>query len=611
MRYSILGPLEVWHEDELQPLGGRRQETILATLLLEADHVVPISRLIESVWDTASPTTARAQVQNCTSEVRRRLARLAPSRRLIETRSSGYVVYIDDDEFDYYVLRQHVGEARAATGASRYAEAARRLRAALDLWRAPTLDGISSRVVRGMAAQLDEQRWALHDECVDIELRLGRHSDLIAELSALVAEYPTRQSLVSKLMVALYRAGRTAEALSVYRQTRSTFIEELGLEPGEGLRRLERAILCGDPALDLHESIEVSPREPPSVPQMLPPSAGPVVGRDREIAVLRSELAIDARGGRRGSPPVCVLTGPGGAGKTALAVAVAHESRPAFADGVLYVDLQASRQPVEPYEVLGRFLRALGVAVPVSFVERVEVYRSQVNARTMLLLLDDAPADSAVSPLLPGSGSCATLVTARSRLAGLGGTLRLELDVLDYEAAVALLMELAGRRRVAEDPAATVAVLDLCECLPLAVYVCGVRLADKPHWSMARLFSKLADPAHRLDTLSWGTIGVRETIGSAYHALDNGAQWMFRRLSFLRASAVAPRDAATLGDVPTAHAEILLDQLVDARLLKPVFGPGGSLVYALGSLAGLFGREQAARAGAEGRAAAAVGGCPR
>jgi len=300
-----------------------------------------------------------------------------------------------------------------------------RYRDALRLWRGPALAGLDSELLRAAAARLDEQRIAVNEDRLALELGLGRHHELVAELTELTAGYPLRELLPELLMLALYRCGRTAEALQVYRQARRRLLDELGLEPGERLRELERAILAADPVLDLPATagveaggveaggvqvggVQAGGSQPggPPVPGLLPADIADFTGRADQIGEIGRGVADPAGDEPRLAVPIVVITGQGGVGKTTLAVHAAHGLAGQFPDGQLFADLHAGTgRPVGPGQVLDRFLRALGVPgaqVPDGLDERAEMYRNLLACRKVLVVLDDAAGESQVTPLLPG-----------------------------------------------------------------------------------------------------------------------------------------------------------------------------------------------------------------
>jgi DNA-binding SARP family transcriptional activator len=245
MEFRLLGPLEVADRDRSLALGGVKQRSLLAVLLLHANEVVSTDRLIDELWGGEPPATAAKSVQVYVSKLRKEIG----EGRLV-TRAPGYVLRLDASERDLARFEQLVAEARRAAPES----AARKLREALALWRGPALADLAYEpFVQAEIARLEELRLAAVEQRIDADLAAGRHAELVGELESLAARHPLRERLRSQLMLALYRSARQAEALDAYRAARRELAEELGLEPSEELKRLERAILRQDPALELPE----------------------------------------------------------------------------------------------------------------------------------------------------------------------------------------------------------------------------------------------------------------------------------------------------------------------------------------------------------------------
>src|SRR6266508_125287 len=230
-------------------LGRPLEQKVLAGLLLEADRVVPLHRLVDLAWDDNPPDTAAKQIRNCVSRLRQRLAEAGAPDDAIVTEPSGYLLRLRDARFDARWFSQRVDEARKLAAAGKTDEAVAGFRAALAIWRGPALAGMDGRLIQAAAAELEEQRRTALEECLAQELASGRGSELVPELSRLVAEDPLRERLRGQLMLALHRAGRRREALEVYRHGRRLLVDELGLEPGAELRALEQAILTDDQAM--------------------------------------------------------------------------------------------------------------------------------------------------------------------------------------------------------------------------------------------------------------------------------------------------------------------------------------------------------------------------
>lgn len=248
LRFSILGPIEVTIDEDLVRIPPGRPRTILGALLLEPNRVVSNDRLIDLLWSYGPPGTARTQIQSCISSLRRALAQRGVEQ-LIVTESPGYLLRVADGQLDRQVFARLVTEATKAQQYNHLEAAAGLIRQALALWRGPALKDWMGAMTGGAVARLEEERLATWEMCIDIELRLGRHHAVVGELSELVGDHPLRERLRGQLMLALYRSGRTADALELCRAGRMTMIDELGLEPSEEIRRLELAILNQDPGL--------------------------------------------------------------------------------------------------------------------------------------------------------------------------------------------------------------------------------------------------------------------------------------------------------------------------------------------------------------------------
>ncbi len=595
MEFRILGPVEVTAGSERLELGGARQQVVLAALLLGAGRAVSVGRLVEAVYGEDVPPTARSQVQISVSLLRRLFA-ARDGATAISTWGQGYLIEVGAGWLDSQRFEDRVAAARAARAAGRLEEAVAAYRDGLRLWRGPALDGIDSQLLRAAADRLDEQRVAANEDRLALELDLGRHHELVGELAELVGEFPLRERPCGQLMLALYRCGRTAEALAVYRQARRTMVEELGIEPGERLQELERAILTSDPALDLPTGpVRLQPAGP-QAPGLLPADIADFTDRvEHTSQIHRFLVPVDGQEDSR-AVPVVVVTGQGGVGKTSLAVHAAHGVAGCFDDGQLFADLHgATAHPVGPGRVLERFLRALGVPggqVPEGLDERAEVYRNLLAGRRMLVVLDDAAGESQVAPLLPGSG--AVLITSRDRLAGLAGATRVEVDVLDAGQSVDLLARVAGGR-VQAQAAAAAAVAGRCGHLPLALRIAGARLAARPHWSVQQLADRLADETRRLDELRHGDLAVRASISLSYDGSTEQARRLLRRLALLEAPVFSGWVAAALLDQPPASAEDALDDLIGARLVETAgSGNGTGGQYRLHDLIRVFARERLA-----------------
>jgi DNA-binding SARP family transcriptional activator len=597
VEFRILGPLEIAVGAGRLELGGARQQIVVATLLLNANRVVSMDRLLEAIYGDDLPPTSRAQAQISISSLRRLFA-VHGHDDVITTRDRGYVIRVERGELDAHRFEELVAAARVAREENNLDLAIARYRDALRLWRGPALDGMYSQLVQAAVGRLDEQRIAANEDRLELELEAGRHHELVGELSELVADFPLRERLRAQLMLALYRCDRTAEALQVYRLARRTMIEELGIEPSERLQQLEHAILGSDPALDAPSSPVRVQSVKQQVPNLLPADMADFTGRAEEIDWIYRHLIPVSGQVVRIAPPIAVLVGKGGIGKTSIAVHASHGLARHFPDGQLYADLHGgASRPVHPMQVLERFLRAFGAQgtqIPEGLDERAEVYRNLLADRKVLVVLDDAVGESQVSPLLPGSGSAAVLITSRSRLAGLAGATRIEVDVFDAEKSLDLLAHIVGAERVQAQTEAAAAVAEHCGHLPLALRIAGARLAARRHWSIQQLVERLADETRRLDELRHGDMGIRPSISLTYESTSEQAKRLFRRLALLDMPIFSGWLSAALLDLPVAEAEDLLDELVNAQLVEATGGSGVDSQYRFHDLIRVFARERLA-----------------
>jgi DNA-binding SARP family transcriptional activator len=597
--YRILGPLEVTNGSAgafKVPPG--RQQIVLCVLLSEANRVVSVDHLIDAIWEDDPPSTARTQVQICVSSLRRSLARIGCDEAII-TRVPGYLLQVASGQLDSHLFAQLTAKADSLSRDAG-ATAAETLRQALELWRGPAMSGISSQLLTARATQLNEARLTALESCLDLELRLGKHHQVIAEIVTLVAEHPLRERLRSLLMLALHRSGRQAEALEAYRVGRELLIDELGLEPGEELRRLEAAILADDPELRPDQpAIPAQPGLPAGstgiVPFQLPADISDFTGRLDWIEEVEKLLAA---GTDRHAPRVVVLVGKPGVGKSALAVHVAHRmAERYFPDGQLYSDLGETRTPpATAFDVLGRFLRALNIPgsfIPDSLEERAEMYRQCLARKSTLIVLDHAHSEPQVLPLLPGSSTCAVIVTSRARLTGLPAARVLEIDVFEMDQAIEMLAAAIGAERVNAEPAAAEALIRLVGALPLALRIVAARLAARERWSLAWMLERLSDERRRLDELTHGGMMVRTSFALTHDGLAPDARRLLRLLGVLDGLSFPTWVAAALLDLDLHRAADLLETLVDAQLLEiAAVDINGSPRYKFHDLIRIFAREQ-------------------
>jgi DNA-binding SARP family transcriptional activator/tetratricopeptide (TPR) repeat protein len=567
--YGILGPLEARVGGRRVAIGGPQQRALLAVLLVNANRVVSVDRLIDQLWDGRPPATARRLLHGCVADLRRALRSTGDDQVLL-TRPPGYLLVVRPGELDADRFTELAAAAETRLAEGSLPRAAELLREALALWRGPVLEDVSVERPVIDAVPLAERRLGVLESRIDVDLRLGRHAELVAELRALVAENPLRERTWAQLMLALHGSHRTADALATFRELRQTLVDQLGIEPSEPLRRLEQAILSGE---DVDRSYREEPRPvAEQVPAQLPGPVSSFTGRATQLRQLDDRLAADGAA-------ITAITGTAGVGKTALAVHWAHRVRDRFPDGQLFVNLRGYAQaaPVAPIQALAGFLHALGLPadqVPAEVEAAAALYRTLLADKRMLVLLDNAGGAEQVRPLLPGGAGCHVLVTSRDGLGGLvaaDGARVVALDVLEPAEAEELLARMVGAERVAAEPEVSAALIGLCARLPLALRITAANLAARPGRPIAGHVAALTS-GNRLTALAVPgdpQTAVRAAFDLSYAALDPPARTLFRLLGLVPGPDVTAAAAAALTGGTPATAARLLDRLAAASLLSP------------------------------------------
>lgn len=559
MEFRLLGAFEVWSGAARVPLGGARAECVLAVLLLERNHAVMVERLVEAAWGEQPPMTAATQVRKIVADLRRRLPGGAG---LIVTDGAGYRAVVADTQTDLGMFDLQVRLAREAAVAGDDAAVIDHLGAALALWRGPALAGIDSPVVRAAVAVLDERRIAAADQLMETRLGQGAARELVADLRALLDEHPLRETTRAQLMLALYRSGRQADALRVYEEGRRLLADELGLDPRPDLMQLHEQILRNQPELDVPgAAVEVAPRA-------LPYDMADFVGR----VVEQGRIAEFVSGSRTGLMIVAV-DGMAGVGKTSLLVHVAHQLVEGFPDGQFYVDLlgyAVDRKPMDPTEALGTLLKQAGVTrdeLPDDLSARAVLWRMRTAGQRILVLLDNVVDSAQVRALLPGTPDGIVMISSRSRLTGLDGTLSLSLEPPPTEEGLELVVGILGADRVAREPEAARELVTVCDHLPLAIRIACTRLHNRARWTIRYLVGRLHDEERKMSELAVGDRSVAAAIGLSYDALEPGHQRVFRLLGLVPATEFDVYAVAALADMSLGRAELILEDLLDMRLV--------------------------------------------
>ncbi|MBT2405760.1 tetratricopeptide repeat protein [Streptomyces sp. ISL-87] len=556
--------MRAWRGSEALPSGSPQQRALLAVLLLRDGRTATAPELIDAIWGEDPPQQALATIRTYASRLRKVL-----EPGLLVTESGGYAIRLRHMEaLDLGVARALAADAEQARAAGDRALARTLLARSLDLWEGEPLAGVPGPHAETERTRLAEWRLQLLETRLDLDLEVGHHAEAVSELTALTAAHPLRERLRELLMLALYRSGRQAEALAVYADTRRLLADELGVDPRPELSALQQRILRADAELARAEDPAPAAAAVHVRPAQLPATVPDFTGRTPFVAELGAILA----GAEGQVMAVSALAGIGGVGKTTLAVHVAHAARPHFPDGQLYVDLQGTEpRPAEPEAVLGSFLRALGTpdtAIPDSPAERAALYRSTLDGRRVLVLLDNARDAAQVRPLLPGTSGCAALVTSRVRMSGLAGAHLVDLDVMSPDEALQLFTRIVGAERVGAERQAALDVVGACGFLPLAIRIAASRLAARRTWTVSVLAAKLADERRRLDELQSGDLAVKATFELGYGQLEPAQQRAFRLLGLADGPDISLPAAAAVLDLPEHDTEDLLEALVDCSLLE-------------------------------------------
>jgi DNA-binding SARP family transcriptional activator len=565
LEVGLLGPLRVSVAGRPVELPAGRLPALLAVLALAAGRPVSVDRLATAVWGEDLSVDARANVQSNVRRLRRLLG-----AELVATRGGGYALEVEPDRVDALRFVRLLDLAAAAPDRATQRD---RLVEALGLWRGTPFDGVRSDwLEQTQAPWLQERYLAGLERRIDLDLADGSAVDLAAELGELTGRHPLRESLWVRLLVALTRAGRPAEALERYEAIRTRLAEELGTDPGPELRQAHADLLAGRPPA----AASSAPQAHQVVPRQLPADTDAFTGREAALKALDGLLADpDAPAPR--PLAIAAIAGTAGIGKTALAVHWAHRVADRFPDGHLYVNLRGfdpSGSPMEPAEAIRGFLDALQVPapqVPVGLDAQAGLYRSLLAGRRMLVLLDNARDADQVVPLLPGAPGCLVLVTSRDQLAGLvaAGAQPLALDLLGRDEAVRLLARRLGHDRVTAEPDATGELVGRCAGLPLALAIVAARAATHPEFPLAALAGQLREARDGLDGFDGGDTAtdVRAVFSWSYHRLGAPAARLFRLLGLHPGPDTGAGAAASLAGVPVARARALLAELARAHLV--------------------------------------------
>ncbi|MFI7131523.1 BTAD domain-containing putative transcriptional regulator [Nonomuraea sp. NPDC050153] len=563
--FAVLGPVRVCRADGREVHLTGKPRALLASLLLNVNTLVSRERLVEALWEDP-PASAIPNLQTYIGQLRRGLSL---DERLL-TKETGYIFEAGAEEVDLLQFEQAVRLARKETETGDVRAAVAQFERALAMWRGRPAEGTKlSGHMLARVTELEERLAAVRLDWAEAKLALGQPAEVIEDLRAFVAEQPLREHAWRLLMLAHSRAGQRDKALEAFQHARSALTDELGLEPGEELQQLQAAILAGTTSVS--ESLPWTP-----VCQ-LPSDVKHFGGREAELFVLDGLLPLADEAPSR-TATTCVITGPGGVGKTALAAHWAHAVRDRFPDGQLYVDLrgfspaETSMSPAEAVRILLGFLQVPHHRMPSTFGEQIGLYRSLLAGRRVLVLLDNAHEPDQVRPLLPPSPEALALVTSRTALTGLiaaEGAQLLRLAPLSDEQAGLLLRRRLGQDRMAAEHDAVDDIIKTCAGLPLALGIVAARAIINAGLPLAALADELQAETTRLDALQTEELStdLREVFGSSYRVLTPQAAETFAYLGLASGPDISLPAVAGLIGHPVARARTLLRTLETAHLL--------------------------------------------
>ncbi|MEV8609154.1 BTAD domain-containing putative transcriptional regulator [Amycolatopsis sp. NPDC051373] len=587
VRFELLGPLRAWRGGHELAIGSPAQNLLLAVLLARAGQPTGVDELVGQLWDDQPPASAVNVIQRYVGALRRLVEPDLPARspgHWLVRHPGGYGLQVDAASSDLVEFRARVQRARRAENAD---DALAEFNAALALWRGPCAAGLMMPGrARALLAGIDQEGLATVVEAADVAHAAGRPlQPLLLHLERAVKADPFNETVHARLMLALDSVGRRAAALEVYREIRKRLVDELGVEPGAELTRMQHDVLTQQ--AEEVPAVRAPQARPVVRPAQLPPDLPTFTGRRDQLTRLAG--LFDCAAERR-RVTVAVIDGLAGTGKTSLAIHLAHQVAERFPDGQLYVNMRGfdpTGATVDPADALRGFLDVLGIEAtqaPSGLDARSGLYRSLLAGRQMLVVLDNVRDSEQVRPLLPGSAGSAVIVTSRNRLSALVATEDadvLTLDTLSSSEARETLVRRLGEEKVAAEPEAVEEIIELCGRLPLALAIVAARARTHPQFSLADITAKLRATQGTLEAFRGDSAGdVRTVFSWSYRVLEPGAARLFRLLSLHRGADFSTAAAASLAGVPLPQAQDLLEELTRIRYLSE-HRPGRYLAHDL------------------------------
>jgi DNA-binding SARP family transcriptional activator len=550
---QVLGPVRVWHGDEPADLGSTGERAVLGLLALAAGQSVSRAELVDTLWGSQPPPTARNIIQTRIKRLRRALEPRRPSygpSGVLLTVGDGYALDASTIDLDLKHFRHLLAEAATARQRGDFARVAVLLAEALRLGQGEPLADTPALADHPKVTTLVEQRRTARVQYGEALLAVDAVPEATTALEEAVADQPLDEAAVALLIRAYRAAGQRARAFAAYHATRDRLAEELGIDPGPDLAGVHAALLTEEPD------------PPPAGPAQLPSDLATFVGRVDDLRQLDKQQAAAV---------VCV-GGTAGVGKTTLVTHWAHRMSQHFPDGQLFADLRGfDEQGADPGDVLRGFLEALQVPaarMPSTVDGRVSLYRGMLAGRRTLVVLDNARDAEQVRPLLPGSPGSLVLVTSRNQLTGLvaaNGAYPMRLDLLPASEARQLLERRLGTERIAGEPQPVTEIIERCAGLPLALAVVAARAATYPDFRLGAIAAELRSG---LDTFASGddATDLWTVFSASYRATGPSEQRLFRLMSLHPGPEISAPAAASLTGSPDARRH--LAELTRGNLLS-------------------------------------------
>ncbi|MBF9131855.1 hypothetical protein I0C86_23230 [Plantactinospora sp. S1510] len=556
------------------------QRNLVGFLALRPGYAVPIAEIAELLWPQQQPPSWRNLIHVHVNRLRALIEpardRRTPSRVLVAL-SASYKLDLAPEQLDVTRFDNTAAEAQRVAKTGDLPRAFQLYEQALECWRGPVLADSDDRLRRHPRTHTwNRRRVEVAMAFAELAFTCGKHARANRWLRELSDEDPLNERLHAQLMVALAGSGEQAAALQVFTRMRARLADQLGVDPGPQMREAQQLVLgWSAPARPDAVAGPARPRISP-VPQQVPAAVPTFVGRDTELRWL--DALADPGGSQPEAPPVGIISGTAGVGKTALAVRWAHQMRRLFPDGQLYLNLHGydrGRPAMNPAEALRELLRSLGVSIqriPAGLEARSALYRSILTDQRILVLLDNARDSDQVRPLLPSAPGAVVVVTSRDSLSGVvtaPGARTLALDLMTDAEAREMLSSWIGTPYAVAEPSAVDSVIAFTARLPLALAIVAARAAGDPATPLSVLAGELRDAGSRPDALAAGepTTNIRTVFAWSYQMLSPQGARLFRTLGLYPGLEFGTTTAASLAGMPVAQVGPVLAELVRANLL--------------------------------------------